>query len=87
MKVPGRFLKYLARYGGTASREGWLEIDIRALDLEGVAKIYVNLDDVARLKEKREEAAFAVEEWLARLATDKNDEESGEESANETKEE
>jgi len=87
MKIPGRFLKYLTRYGGTASREGWLEIDIRALDLEGVSKIYVNLDDVARLKEKREEAASAVEEWLAYLGAERKDEEHNEKPAKETQEE
>lgn len=67
MKIPGRFLKYTARHGGTPSSEGWLEIDIRALDLDGVTKLYVNLDDVSRVKEKRDQASSALDAWEARF--------------------
>jgi len=68
MKVPARFLKYAATHGGTSSQEGWLEIDIRAVDLEGVTKLYVNLDDLARVKEKRDTAASAMDAWDAKFA-------------------
>ncbi len=63
MKIPARFLKYAATHGGTTSQEGWLEIDIRALDLDGVTKLYVNLDDLSRVKEKRDTAASALDAW------------------------
>ncbi len=67
MKIPARFLKYAATHGGTTSQEGWLEIDIRALDLDGVTKLYVNLDDLSRVKEKRDTAASALDAWDARF--------------------
>jgi hypothetical protein len=65
MRIPARFLKVSSNYGGIQSHEGWLEIDIRALDLDGVTKLHVDLDDVARVKEKRDEATATVDAWDA----------------------
>lgn len=63
MRIPARFIKYAAAVGGQASEEGFVEIDIRALDLDGVTKLYVNLDDVAKVKGKRDEAVAALDAW------------------------
>lgn len=65
MRIPARFLKYSAAYAGTSSQEGWLEIDIRALDLDGVTKLQINLDDVAAVRGKRDRAASALSAWDA----------------------
>jgi hypothetical protein len=67
VKIPARFLKFAAAHGGASSDEGWLEIDIRAVDLEGVTKLYVNLDDVAKVKTKRDAAASALDAWEAKF--------------------
>ena len=67
MKIPARFLKFAAAHGGTSSSEGWLEIDIRPLDLDGVTKLYVNLDDVANVKTKRDAAAGMLDAWDAKF--------------------
>ena len=45
------------------STEGFIEIDIRALDIDGVTKLYVNLDDVANVKSKRDSAVEALDAW------------------------
>lgn len=63
MRIPARFIRYAATAGGTPSKEGFIEIDIRALDLDGVTKLYVNLDDVSHVKEKRDGAAAALDVW------------------------
>lgn len=63
MKIPARFLKVSAAYNGAASAEGWLEIDIRALDLDGVTKLHVDLADVASAKGKRDQAASTLDRW------------------------
>lgn len=63
MRIPARFLKYAATHAGTGSQEGFLEIDIRALDLDGVTKLYVNLDDLATVKARREAAMGALDAW------------------------
>jgi len=73
MKIPARFLKYAATHGGTSSNEGWLEIDIRALDLDGVTRLYVNLDDLARVKDKRDSAASALDAWDAKFGKSEED--------------
>jgi len=65
MRIPARFIKYAATASGTSSKEGFIEIDIRALDLDGVTKLYVNLDDVSRVKDKRDGAMESLEAWDA----------------------
>ena len=63
MRIPARFLRISRAYAGTPSKEGWLEIDIRALDLDGVSKLHVNLDDVALAQEKGDEASETMDAW------------------------
>jgi hypothetical protein len=73
MKIAARFLKFAAAYGGVSSKEGWLEIDIRAVDLDGVTKLYVNLDDVASVRSKRDVAASAMDAWDAKFGAKDDD--------------
>lgn len=73
MRIPARFLKIAQTYSGTKSQEGWLEIDIRALDFDGVTKLYVNLDEVTSVRGQRDEAAAALEAWDKAFGTDKAD--------------
>ena len=63
MRIPARFLRLSSTHGGAPSTDGWLEIDVRALDLDGVTKLLVNLDDVALVRERRDEAAAGVDVW------------------------
>ncbi len=63
MEVPARFIRFSPTHRGIASDDGWLEIDVRALDLDGVSKLYVNLSDVAKIKQKRDAAAMALNAW------------------------
>ncbi len=63
MRIPARFLRVAAVYEGVRSEEGWLEIDVRALDMDGVTKLHVNLDEVAGVKGKRDAAASTLSAW------------------------
>jgi len=74
MKIPARFLRVSPTHNGVDSKEGWLEIDIRALDLEGVTRLHVDLADVAAVKMKRDKAAASLDAWDAAFGT--KDEES-----------
>jgi hypothetical protein len=65
MEVPARFVRFSPSRRGVPSEEGWIEIDIKALDLDGVSKLYVNLSDVAHLRQKRDEAAKTIDAWDA----------------------
>lgn len=73
MQIPARFLRVNPSYRGVASQEGWLEIDIKAMDIEGVSKLYVNLDDVAKLRSKRDEAASLLDAWDAAFGKKEED--------------
>jgi len=59
MDFPKTHLKYLRSRGEKESRQGWLVLDIKALDLEGVTKICLNMDDVEAVQERK--AASEVE--------------------------
>jgi hypothetical protein len=63
MEIPARFIRVSPSHRGVKSEDGWLEIDLRAIDLEGLSKIYVNLSDVARIKQKRDDAATLLDAW------------------------
>ncbi|MGQ9730888.1 MAG: hypothetical protein ACUVX8_06380 [Candidatus Zipacnadales bacterium] len=65
MQIPARLLKVSPSWRGIKSEEGWLEIEISKVDTEGASKIYINLDDVARLKAKRDQAADLLGRWDA----------------------
>jgi hypothetical protein len=73
MQIPARFLRVNPSYRGTESEEGWLEIDIKAVDIEGASRLYINLDDVAKLRKKRDAAASLLDAWDATFG--KKDEE------------
>lgn len=65
MRVPARFLKISSTAEGVPSKEGWLEIDIRALDLDGVTKLHVDLAEVGKAKSRRAEATEKLDSWDA----------------------
>lgn len=74
MQIPARFLRVHPSYRGVRSQEGWLEIDIKAVDIEGVSRLFVNLDDVAKLRAKRDEAASLLDAWEAAFGEREDDE-------------
>jgi len=55
MQIPARRLEIAKVFEGRTSESGWLVIDIRGMDLEGVVKLHVNLDEVETLGRKRAE--------------------------------
>ena len=63
MEVPKRFVKFVSTYHGVTSEDGWVEIDIKKLDLHGLSRIYVNLADVRGRKDKADEAASLLGKW------------------------
>jgi len=53
MEFPKEHLGYSDTHGSKPSDNGWLILDVRTLDMEGVTKVYVNLDDVEAVKERK----------------------------------
>jgi hypothetical protein len=49
---PKQKMRFTNTHGGDLSDEGWLVLDIRNVDLEGVGQIVISLADVRELKAK-----------------------------------
>lgn len=45
-------MRFTTTHGGDRSEEGWLVLDVRNVDLEGVSQIVIRLADVRELKAK-----------------------------------
>ncbi len=52
MDFPKQKMRFTSTHGGNPSEEGWLVLDIRNVDLEGVGEIVISLADVRELKTK-----------------------------------
>ncbi|HEX2999804.1 MAG TPA: hypothetical protein VHR86_06170 [Armatimonadota bacterium] len=50
MEFPKEKMEIVPAHEGKASEKGWLVLHISALDLEGISKVFVNLDEVENLK-------------------------------------
>jgi len=69
MRVPRSRLEIAQTHEGKKSQHGWLVINVAGLELEGVSKIHVDLDEVEALKGRRD----AVSSRLAELFGPAND--------------
>jgi hypothetical protein len=60
MKFPKEKMRFSSAYGGDRAEEGWLLLDVKGMDLEGVSQIAINLADVRELKAKGDEQGEAL---------------------------
>lgn len=56
MRISKERMALTDRYQGKESESGWLVIDLKAMDLEGVQELQVNLDEVEEIRRRREGA-------------------------------
>ena len=70
MDFPREKMEYTAAHGDRSSEKGWLVLSLGALDLEGVSRIYINLDDVDDLKQRGERRTEALERMRSLLGGD-----------------
>ena len=52
MNFPRQKMRFTTTHGGDRSEEGWLVLDVRNVDLEGVSQIFISLAEVRELKAK-----------------------------------
>ena len=67
MEVRKENLEVRETYRGRESRQGWLVLNLRGLDLEGVQELSVNLDLLAEVSEKRKKSASLFEQLASKL--------------------
>ena len=56
MRIPKERLEVKPTFEGRDSPAGWLEINLKGLDLEGVTKLYLDLADLEGLRSRQGEA-------------------------------
>lgn len=56
MRIPRERLEVKPTFEGKESRSGWLEINLKGLDLEGVAKLYLDMADLEGLRSRQGQA-------------------------------
>jgi hypothetical protein len=57
MDFPKQKMRFSSTHGAGHSEDGWLILDVRNVDLDGVSQIVINLADVRELKAKGDEQA------------------------------
>jgi hypothetical protein len=57
MLFPKSRLRFTTTYQGKTSDEGWLVLDITALEMEGVNKIYIPMKEIHKAKEAGDTAS------------------------------
>jgi len=60
MLFPKAKMTHASTYQGNRSEEGWLILDIGNMELEGVAKLYVDLNDVEAVKKQSKKSSDNV---------------------------
>jgi hypothetical protein len=57
MLFPKSRLSLAKTYQGKTDSEGWLTLDLTALDLEGVNRVYIPMEDVRKAQERGDTAS------------------------------
>ena len=57
MDFPKQKMRFTTTHGGDRSDEGWLALDVRNVDLEGVGQITISMADVRELKAEGDQQA------------------------------
>ena len=61
MLFPKEKMDHTSTYQGNKSEEGWLVLNIGNMELEGVTKIYIDLNDVDVVKKKATKGVEALD--------------------------
>ncbi|MBI3944652.1 MAG: hypothetical protein HY321_01920 [Armatimonadetes bacterium] len=70
MDFPKEKMEFATTHGDKESDQGWLVLNLGTLDLEGVSRIYINLDLVDDLRKRGERHSDALERMRSLLGGD-----------------
>ena len=73
-------MRFTSTHGGNQSEEGWLVLDVRNVDLEGVGQIYISLEDVRELKAKGDQQTDLLKQARSLLGGGEDDRGEGEDA-------
>jgi hypothetical protein len=80
MNFPRQKMRFTSTHGGSQSEEGWLVLDVRNVDLEGVGQIFISLEDVRELKAKGDQQTDLLKQARSLLGGGEDDRSEGEEA-------
>jgi hypothetical protein len=61
MNFPRNRMRFVRTHEGSVSAAGWLELDVRAVDLEGASKVFIDLAEVDRMRAAGDQSDQALE--------------------------
>ena len=70
MLFPKNRLHFTRTYKGQEDAEGWIVLDLAALDLEGANKVYLPVADIEKLKAGGDKTAERLKQARALLGGD-----------------
>ena len=73
MKFPMQKMRFSSTYGGDRSDDGWLLLDVRDVDLDGVNQIVISLADVKEVQAKGDEQAELLKRARSLLGGDEDE--------------
>lgn len=62
MNLPKNRMRILHSHEGKQSEKGWLVLDVRGLDLDGVNSIVIPIEDIEKLQEEPQQQANPLEQ-------------------------
>jgi len=68
MQVPREKLELRESVAGKESKQGWLVIALRGLDLDGVTSLEVDLDQLDQLRSSKSQGASLYEQLVKKLS-------------------
>lgn len=70
MDFPKEKMEFVTSHEGKTSDEGWLVLHIGGMDLDGITKIYIDLAEVAAVKQRGERHSEVLERMRSLLGGD-----------------
>lgn len=67
MLFPKSRMRFASTYAGKTEPEGWLALDLKGFDLDGVTKLYLPMEDVLAVKEGGDTASDRLRQARALL--------------------
>jgi hypothetical protein len=73
MLFPKNRMRFTTNYQGKTEPQGWIVLDVAGVDLDGVNKIYLSIEDVQALKQGGDVATDRLKQARALLGGDREE--------------
>lgn len=74
MLFPKNRMRFTTSYQGKSEPEGWIVLDLTGVDMDGVNKIYLSMEDIQTLRQSGDTASDRLKQARALLGGVSEDE-------------